>query len=165
MKGRALRALSLLVMLAAGLSSRGIPPARAGAERSTQGHACVFDHLSLHTDPHTCRPRARAYPRYVRGPVERSIYDSALTFGMPYPTLLAIAQCESGLNPHASNGTHFGLFQFVPDTFRRAAVQLRSETGVVAKSYWNPLDAAYAAGYMFVTGESTSWSCVSALTH
>jgi nucleoid-associated protein YgaU len=33
-------------------------------------------------------------------------------------TLDAIAQCESGGNPNASNGTHFGLFQFDRATWR-----------------------------------------------
>ena|SRR5947209_17087353 len=128
-------------------------------ERVQQAKACIFDHLTLRTAPHTCRPRARSYPPRVTTAAERAIYDSALTFGIPYPILLAIARCESDLNPRASNGTHFGLFQFAPPTFRRAVVSLRTQTGIVARTYWNPLDSAYAAGFLFATGHSPSWAC------
>lgn len=124
-----------------------------------QAHACVYDHVALRTTPDLCRPRARAYPPQVVGKVRHAIYDSALTFGMPYPVLLKIAECESALNPRASNGSHFGLFQFAPDTFNRAAGQLRATTGVSARSYWNPLDASYVAGYLFATGQASSWTC------
>lgn len=131
--------------------------AAAGSLR--QNHTCVFDHMNLWTAPGACRPQAKSYPPRIRGKVRRAIYDSALTFGVPFKVLLRIGKCESALNPRASNGTHFGLFQFAPDTFKRASRLMRVETGVQAHSYWNPLDASYAAGYLFATGGSVSWSC------
>jgi hypothetical protein len=96
----------------------------------------------------------------VKGSVKRSIYDGALTFGIPYSILLDVARCESNLDPHADDGQHMGLFQFLPATFTHGAKALRGQTGIRAKSYWNPLDAAYVAGYLFVTGNAQAWSCV-----
>jgi hypothetical protein len=132
---------------------------QASRARSGQRAACIFDHMMLRSPTTKCRPRAKAYPSTVKGRVKRSIYDSALTFGIPFAVLLNIAKCESSLNPRAVHGEHYGLFQFMPATFREAAVRLRANTGVTVKSYWNPLDSAYVAGFMFVMGDSTKWSC------
>lgn len=131
----------------------------AARARLGQNSACIFDHMMLRSPTTMCRPRAKAYPSSVKGAVQRSIYDSALTFGIPYEVLLNIAKCESSLNPRASNGTHFGLFQFAPATFREASVRLHSSTGVAAKSVWNALDSSYVAGFMFATGDAKRWSC------
>jgi Transglycosylase SLT domain len=133
--------------------------AQAARARSGQRAACIFDHMMLRSPTTKCRPHARAYPSTVKGRVQRSIYDSALTFGIPFSVLLNIAKCESSLNPRAVHGEHYGLFQFVPATFREAASRLRANTGVTVKSFWNPLDSAYVAGFMFVTGDSRRWSC------
>jgi hypothetical protein len=131
----------------------------AARTHSGQNSACIFDHMMLRSPTKVCRPQAKAYPSTVKGAVQRSIYDSSLTFGIPFAVLLNIAQCESALNPRAKNGGHYGLFQFVPTTFREAASRLQITTGVAAKSYWNPLDSAYVAGYMFATGDAKRWSC------
>ncbi|HZU12698.1 MAG TPA: transglycosylase SLT domain-containing protein [Chloroflexota bacterium] len=149
---RAVVAVSLIVLAA--MTVPGTTEARSG-----RSHACIFDHSSLRTAPNTCRPRASSYPRYVRTSVERSIYDGSLTFGIPYRVLLAIAECESSLNPHADNGTHFGLYQFAPPTFRNGASQLSRDTGIQVHTYWNALDSSYVAGYLFATGQSGSWAC------
>jgi hypothetical protein len=148
---------------AAGLHVRGIPQVEANGERAAQARSCVYDHMTMHTGPTRCRPRARAYPSSVASSVQKAIYDSSLEFGVPYKTLLTIAKCESALDPRASSGTHFGLYQFAPATFKRAISQMRTQTGVMAHSYWNALDSAYTAGFMFVTGAASSWSCVSAI--
>lgn len=164
MKHLARWALPILAVVAAsGVSSRGITPALATGTAATRTTVCVYDHLTLRTDPRICRPRARSYPPSVRGKVKRAIYDSALTVGVPYKTLLAIARCESGLNPQASNGSYFGLYQFAPETFRRASAQMAQYTGIQPRSYWNALDSAYAAGFLFVIGQARSWSCVTAI--
>lgn len=159
MERRAGRVLLLIVL---GLVSGALSvPERgwAAGARTRQTHACIFDHVALRTKTGTCRPRARVYPAYVRNKVERAVYDSSLIFGMPYQVLLTIAQCESGLNPHASNGRHFGLFQFAPATFHRGRARMRRDTGIIARSYWSPLDSSYVAGYLFATGQAKSWSC------
>jgi hypothetical protein len=152
---RVILVLAALTALSAALTvSRPVTEAR-----QSHSTACVFDHLSLRTARGTCRPRARSYPPNVRGSVKRAVYDASLTFGMPYSVLLAIARCESDLNPHAAYEGHYGLYQFLPQTFSRAAGELRADTGITAHSYWNPLDAGYVAGFMFVTGKALSWSC------
>ena|SRR5436305_4651850 len=158
MEGNARRVvLVLAVLLGAFTAVHGSRPATAARPGRTA--ACIFDHMSLRTAKGTCRPRARAYPRSVHGSVKRSIYDASLTFGMPYTVLLKIARCESNLNPRARYAGHYGLYQFLPQTFSQAASGLQSDTGIQVHSYWNPLDAAYVAGYMFVTGQALSWAC------
>ena len=137
-------------------------PERAGATRHSETkNICVFDHTSLQSPPGTCRPEAVAYPAGVTGRVRQAIYDSAMTFGVPYTVLLAIAQCESSLNPRAIDGQHFGLFQFLPSTFRSGKHAMRAMTGIQARSYWNPLDASYVAGFLFAVGKADRWACVS----
>jgi hypothetical protein len=165
MERRACCALLLGVLLASlgpSLAGAERTVAEAAGERAQQAPTCIFDHLNLRTAPHTCRPRAKSYPPNVTTSVERAIYDSSLTFGIPYPVLFAIGRCESGLNPHASNGRRFGLFQFAPATFRRAIALLRAQTGIVAHTYWSALDSSYAAGFLFATGQSVSWTCETA---
>jgi hypothetical protein len=148
--------LALCMVSALGFTPSG---AHASRPRSVPTQKCVFDHMMLRSKGSTCRPRAKSYPPAVRTAAERAVYDSALTFGIPYSVLLNIAECESSLNPRASNGTHFGLFQFAPDTFAQAAVQLRQATGVIARTYWNALDSSYVAGFMFATGAAQRWAC------
>lgn len=126
-------------------------------------HICIFDRMSLHSAPGTCRPRAIAYPANVRGNIKRAIYDSAMTFGVPYPVLLGIAECESSLNPRARDGQHYGLFQFLPSTFRGGRRAMRSMTGIQARTFWNPLDASYVAGFLFAVGKADRWTCLSQL--
>lgn len=87
------------------------------------------------------------------------MYDSALTFGIPYRILLRIALCESALNPWAVNGPHYRLFQFLPATFVQGMQAMWRETGIVAYTYWSPLDASYVAGYLFATGHARRWAC------
>lgn len=163
MERTALRVLLTVGLL--GSACHGHGSVWAAQEHARHHAACIFDHMTLRSAAGTCRPRARAYPAYVVGKVQQAIYDSALTFGIPFDVLVAIARCESALNPRASNGSHFGLFQFAPETFRRAANQLRSATGVVARSYWSPLDSSYVAGFMFVTGRALRWSCEPNFSH
>lgn len=157
MEGHARRALLVLALIASVTATGRLPAAQA---RTGHTHPCIFDHVGLKTAPGTCRPHAQAYPRKVKSRVERAIYDGALTFGMPYATLLKIARCESGLNARAASAGHFGLYQFLPRTFQSGAARLRRDTGIVARSYWRPLDASYVAGYMFAVGEASNWQCV-----
>jgi hypothetical protein len=122
---------------------------------------CVFDRMSLHSAPGTCRPQATSYPPNVTGSVKRAIYDSAMTFGVPYQVLLEIAKCESSLNPNARDGKHYGLFQFLPSTFREGQRAMQTMTGIQAHTYWNPLDASYVAGFLFAVGKANRWACLS----
>lgn len=157
------------VLLAAAVSLVPLLVNPAGTVAAAGSHPeyannCIFDHMMLWTPDGTCRPQAKSFPSHVVGKARRAIYDSALTFGIPYNVLLAIGRCESGLKTHARNAGHFGLFQFLPQTFKRGVALLRRDTGIVARSYWNPLDSAYVAGYLFATGRAGSWTCERAPT-
>lgn len=139
-------------------------PVEAQAKRHNKSpHICAYDHTSLHSPAGTCRPRALVYPRDVKGRVKRAIYDSAMTFGVPYDVLLGIAQCESSLNPRAQDGKHYGLFQFLPSTFQGGQRAMRDMTGIQAHTLWNPLDASYVAGFLFAVGKADRWACLSQL--
>jgi hypothetical protein len=159
MKGRARRALlSIALGIVPTLCATTIPGQAAGTRQAPE-RPCIFDHVSLRTTPGECQPRALSYPKSVKGVVRRAIYDSALVYGIPYRILLRIARCESGLNPGATDGMHFGLYQFLPDTFSRGAAEMQSMTGITAGSYWRPLDSAYVAGFLFAVGQSPRWEC------
>lgn len=164
MEGSPLRAAFVTAVLLSGLLVRTETQPRGVDARSVQAHACTFDHQTLWTPASSCRPRAKSYPPKVVGFVRHAIYDTALMFGMPYSVLLKIAKCESGLNTRAVNGPYRGLFQFLPATFHSATRGLKTETGVVARSVWNARDSSYAAGYLFATGMSRSWTCEKPIT-
>jgi hypothetical protein len=160
MYGSVLRALSavmasLLIIVCSTAGSQAAVEQRPG-----HSSTCIFDHMMLRTASGVCRPKARVYPANVQGRVKHAIYDSALIFGVPYPILLRIARCESGLNPQASYSGHYGLFQFLPDTFHGGAQRMHVETGIAAHSYWNPADSSYVAGYLFAIGKAPSWGCL-----
>lgn len=152
----ALLAITFMLTVPMWPETNGIGVASAQTAYST---SCIFDQQTLWTPAKTCRPRAISYPAGVVGKVKRAIYDSSLIFGTPYALLLRIARCESSLNPHANNGSHFGLYQFLPDTFRLGAGGLRKNTGIVARTVWSPQDASYVAGYLFALGQAPQWSC------
>jgi hypothetical protein len=91
--------------------------------------------------------------------VRRAIYDSVLVVGIPYAVMLRIARCESHLDPDASNGTHFGLYQFAPMTFLQGATYLYRDVGILARTYWSGRDSSYVAAYLFAIGHSPQWAC------
>ena len=159
MEGSARRVLSRLLAGLLLCLLLQIEPAVADSHTS-QATSCVYDHTALRSAPGRCRPHALSYPPNVRGKVRRAIYDSALIFGVPYTVLLRLALCESGLNPSARNGRHYGLFQFLPATFRRGARLMRRETGITAHNFWKPEDASYVAGYMYAIGHAPEWTCL-----
>ncbi len=162
MDGSARRALCGLLFLAIGWPlGEGFSSLTTAQAHSGQTHVCIFDHTSLRSLPGMCRPRAIAYPPSVDNVVKQAIYDSALTFGVPYHLLLVVARCESALNPRARDGQHYGLFQFLPDTFHLGSVHMRAMTGIEAHSYWNPRDSSYVAGFLFAVGKADGWSCLS----
>lgn len=164
MQGRTSHALFALLSAALVFPFAPGRPVEARTMRHNQSpHICVYDHTSLHSPPGTCRPQALVYPPNVTGRVKRAIYDSAMTFGVPYPVLLGIAECESSLNPRATDGKHYGLFQFLPSTFHGGRSAMRDMTGIQAQTLWNPLDASYVAGFLFAVGKANRWACLSQL--
>jgi Transglycosylase SLT domain len=85
-----------------------------------------------------------------------AIHWAAARWGASDPALVAVAQCESGLNPQAYNagGGFSGLFQFLPATYW-AYARLAGET----RSYWSASGSADVAAWMFAHGLAHQWGC------
>jgi soluble lytic murein transglycosylase-like protein len=86
---------------------------------------------------------------YSGGDVESIITAAAQAAGVAPSWLISTAECESGLNPNAYNGSgpYEGLFQFLPSTF----------SGHGGTDIWDPTQQAQIAATMFASGESGEW--------
>lgn len=80
------------------------------------------------------------------------IRDAANRYHVSYALMLNRAVCESTLNHLASNGTHFGLYQFLPTTWR-------GETSYGSHSYWSARWNALGAAEMQSKGMGDQWQC------
>ncbi|MFN2451850.1 MAG: transglycosylase SLT domain-containing protein [Candidatus Dormibacteria bacterium] len=68
---------------------------------------------------------------------------------------MAVARCESGLDPYALNpaGPYEGLFQFLPRTFAAHG----------GTNIWDPVQQSDIAAAMFAAGQGSAWgSCATA---
>ena len=80
---------------------------------------------------------------------------AAARWGVSYPWLLRVAECESGLRSDAYNPSGAsGLMQWMPSSYWGLAERI-GET----RSYWDPYAAANVASYAFSRGLSSMWSC------
>lgn len=86
--------------------------------------------------------------------VQSIIIYWATYYGVDPAYLLNIARCESTFNPTASNGTHFGLFQFLPSTYAEYA-----PLAGAGPDYWDANNNAHVAAYMFSQGQAAQWEC------
>jgi len=80
------------------------------------------------------------------------IRDAANRYHVSYALMLNRAMCESTLNHLASNGTHFGLYQFLPSTWQ-------GETSYGSHSYWSAKWNALGAAEMESKGMGDQWEC------
>lgn len=87
-------------------------------------------------------------PIYASGSISAVIAEAASEFGLSSSYLVAVAECESGLNPHAYNAAgYYGLFQF-------------DETTWAAYGYgsiYDPVAQARTAARLLAAGESSRW--------
>jgi soluble lytic murein transglycosylase-like protein len=85
------------------------------------------------------------------------IRDYSVKYGVDPERSIRIAKCESGFNPNAKskNGLYFGLFQFLPSTFRANAKRL----GLQNPNILNPDHNIEVATYMFNLNQYHQWSC------
>jgi hypothetical protein len=85
-----------------------------------------------------------------------AIHWAAARWGASEPALVAVARCESALNPKAYNASSgsSGLFQFLPATYW-AYARLAGET----RNYWLASGAANVAAWMFAHGFANQWTC------
>jgi len=103
--------------------------------------------------PHpTAKPAAiPAGPPPAPGTIQAIIQQAANTYGVSYPWMLKIAQCESGLNPHAYNpaGPYYGLYQFLMSTFKANG----------GTNIWDPVQQANITAKMLAHGQAHQWGC------
>ena len=92
-------------------------------------------------------------PADAGGDVVSIIYAAAAAYGQDGNAMLAVAQCESGLNPGAYNASSAasGLFQFLPGTW--------ATTPYAASSIFDPWASANAAAWMWSVGRRGEWVC------
>ena len=87
------------------------------------------------------------------GDIVSIIYGAAATYGVDGNAMLAVAQCESGLDPNAYNASSgaSGLFQFLPSTW--------ATTPFAGASIFDPSASANAAAWMWSVGRRGEWVC------
>jgi soluble lytic murein transglycosylase-like protein len=83
------------------------------------------------------------------GGVQHAIEVGAAAYGVSPSRLRAVARCESGFNPAATNGRYVGLFQFGTTLWRT--------TPVAELSRSDPYAASLAAAWAFSRGMAGHW--------
>lgn len=92
--------------------------------------------------------------------VEVKIRHYALMFGAPVEQALAIARCESNLEPFAKNpeSSAAGIFQLTEDTFNETAMFMNLPW-TYAKDVYDVDKNISIATYLLSTGQSSRWEC------
>ena len=99
-------------------------------------------------------PEAVAPPPASSGnPIIDIITEAANRYGQSPSAMLAVARCESGLNPAAVNARSgaSGLFQFLPGTWRT--------TPFASSPILDAWANANAAAWMWSVGRRGEWVC------
>ena len=149
-------------------NGRPVPAPRGGHEpavrrrprRAPAPRAWPRSRRLPHVAPRVSPPRIRLAPGPTCAVVEcaplTAIHWAATRWGASEPALVAVAQCESALNPQAYNagGGYSGLFQFLPAIYW-AYARLAGET----RSYWSASGSADVAAWMFAHGLANQWTC------
>ncbi len=101
----------------------------------------------------TPSPTPTATPASSGGSVTDIITEAANRYGQSPSAMLAVAKCESHLDPNAVNSRSgaSGLFQFLPGTWKT--------TPYAAYSIFDPWANANAAGWMWSAGRRGEWVC------
>lgn len=131
-----------------------VPPTTAPVKQIKQIKVRPIAKLAPIQTPAPAKAEPTPAAPAASGSIQQIIINAANEFGVPPSYLLSVASCESGFNPNASNGSHFGLFQFLPSTY--AAYAPLAGAG---PDYWNPTNNARTAAYMFAHGQSGQWTC------
>ncbi|MDQ3916221.1 MAG: transglycosylase SLT domain-containing protein [Actinomycetota bacterium] len=91
---------------------------------------------------------APAPPVAPAGSIAEIIYAAAAEYGLSGEYLLAVASCESGLNPNAVNAAgYYGLFQFGSGTWATEGYG----------SIYDPVAQARTAARMLAEGQASRW--------
>lgn len=89
----------------------------------------------------------------ANGDIPAIITAAAQRYGQSPAQMIAVAQCESSLNPNAYNAEYgaSGLFQFLPSTWQT--------TPYASSNIFDPYASANAAGWMWSVGRRGEWVC------
>lgn len=91
---------------------------------------------------------AETVPAAPAGSVTQIIYDAAAEFGISGEWMVAIAQCESTLNPNAYNPAgYYGLFQYDQTTWNAYGYG----------SIYDPVAQARTTAELLAAGQSSRW--------
>ena len=98
-------------------------------------------------------PSPTPAPAAGGGSITEIITEAANRYGQNPAAMLAVARCESGLNPNAYNARSgaSGLFQFLPSTWRT--------TPYAGYSIFDAWASANAAAWMWSVGRRGEWVC------
>ena len=98
-------------------------------------------------------PEPSAAPASSGGSITEIITAAANRYGQSPAAMLAVARCESNLDPNAVNKSSgaSGLFQFMPGTWKT--------TPYASYSIFDPWASANAAGWMWSVGRRGEWVC------
>lgn len=104
--------------------------------------------------------RVGVRPKVIPPPpaeIERIIREAAEQWGADPTQLMRVAYCESRYNPNAFNpkANDTGLFQFIPETWRRES----RRAGYEGVSAFDPVASANTAAMLFAEGKSRLWTC------
>jgi len=117
------------------------------APHDCRTHAC-HDRVAAHVREATDRRLRHRCNHEVVACIDRAAHLHRVSAAH----LRGRAWCESRLDPSASNGSHFGLFQFAPSTYATTPYARR---GSIWSAKWNAL----AAAWMERVGRGNEWAC------
>lgn len=133
------------------VSARGYGQGWVAAEYLNAGETPAAAPAAAPTPAPT--PAPSAAPASASGSITEIITAAANRYGQSPSAMLAVARCESNLDPNAVNPRSgaAGLFQFLPGTWKT--------TPYASYSILDPWANANAAGWMWSVGRRGEWVC------
>ena len=135
------------------VSARGYGQGWVAAEFLNAGEAPTAAPAAAPTPAPVPTPTPPAAPANPGGSITEIITAAANRYGQSPSAMLAVARCESNLDPNAVNKSSgaSGLFQFLPGTWKT--------TPYASYSIFDPWANANAAGWMWSVGRRGEWVC------
>lgn len=100
-------------------------------------------------------PQPKANDAYAAEQINQFFDQFATQYAIDPHVLRHIAQCESGLNPHAQNLSYGGLFQFSPGSWETFRNLLGKDTN--ANLRFDAKEAIETAAYALHVGRGAIW--------
>lgn len=94
-------------------------------------------------------------PKYTSQQVSEFVERFAGQYAVDPNVLRALAVCESGFNPEATNGPYWGLFQFGPTTWQNIRVQMGENPDTNLRL--DAEEASQTAAYAVSQGKRGIW--------